>query len=339
MNFLKSDEVRVQDKSGLFFFISGSGHCSCGRPRCEHIKTYEEIFVRKNHRLLWLALSAMHKEIRSGDAQVAKNWAQIYLSLTSEQALRNYCRRIVFEETRSLDVFRRTLLPDVSPLSIVESLAKKAKKWELKCLGDHFSNWLAGYKKFTQGEEAENWKILDHLGSDLDVVTCYRLLFFIRQSKSLKRQFWRKFSHLASRLGNEPLISFIQACDGSSYQAMVGLEMLLGILDIEECETERSHDCAGFFIPAQKTFYYDVHTIRGKRVFLRYRDRITEGNFPPSTELDLRFSGQIWGVAWRFSARSNFKSLKDLRWEDVILLWSASEISSFDSYWYPKVYN
>lgn len=75
--------------------------------------------------------------------------------------------------------------------------------------------------------------------------------------------------------------------------------------------------------------------VQGKKRFLKYRDEIIAGKFPPQSELDLTTSGQIYGVAWRTAAFQKFgKEMYLHNWSEVVLPGAFEDIVALDQYYY-----
>ena len=64
----------------------------------------EDLVKRSGAGFRYVVRSAMHKEVRRGDAQAAVRWAKLMRLIDGDTAVRQYARRILFEETRAVSL-------------------------------------------------------------------------------------------------------------------------------------------------------------------------------------------------------------------------------------------
>lgn len=103
----------------------------------ELIKYYEESIGRRHN--AFVAVSAMHKEIRRGDVEAALYWATCMIPHRGLVGVINYLRNIVFEETRDIRLYRYILYLSSKGRSVTRKEMNRAvarftrapKKWEL----------------------------------------------------------------------------------------------------------------------------------------------------------------------------------------------------------------
>jgi hypothetical protein len=103
----------------------------------------------------FVAVSAMHKEIRRGDVEQALYWATAMIPHRGNHGVINYLRNIVFEETRDLPLARYIMKLSAYGKSVsrldaqraVERFCVAPKKWELPWRHDIFIDEMRGYKK------------------------------------------------------------------------------------------------------------------------------------------------------------------------------------------------
>jgi len=104
------------------------------------------------------AVSALHKELLRGDTEKALYWATVIVPHRGRHGVIQYMRRIAFEETRDLALYRYCTKvsskgQSVSHLEMqraVRRFAAAPKKWELPWRKDIFINEQRGYAKLVE---------------------------------------------------------------------------------------------------------------------------------------------------------------------------------------------
>lgn len=119
----------------------------------EGLRSYYEVAVGKRYNA-FVAVSAMHKEIRRGDVDASLYWATVMIAHRGTVGVINYLRNIVFEETRDLGLAAYILRLSDHGKNVtkhdmyraVERFARAPKKWELPWRLDVFLNEMKAYK-------------------------------------------------------------------------------------------------------------------------------------------------------------------------------------------------
>lgn len=114
---------------------------------------YEESVGRRFN--AFEAISAMHKELRRGDATAALYWASVVIPHRGRHGVLKYMRSILFEETRDLALARFLVKVSSHGTSVshldfqraVTRFAAAPKKWELPWRLALFTDEMRGYKK------------------------------------------------------------------------------------------------------------------------------------------------------------------------------------------------
>lgn len=117
---------------------------------------YENAVGRRNN--AFVAVSAMHKEMRRGDVEAALYWATVMIAHRGMFGVINYLRNIIFEETRDLGLAGFILRlsaqgKGVSRLDMcraVERFTLAPKKWELPWRFDIFINEMRAYQQLAK---------------------------------------------------------------------------------------------------------------------------------------------------------------------------------------------
>ncbi len=118
---------------------------------------YYEASVGKRHNA-FVAVSAMHKELRRGDVEASLYWAVCMIPHRGTVGVINYLRNIVFEETRDLALYAYLLKlssygKSVSRLDMCRAIARFAKapkKWELPWRLETFINEQKAYQELVK---------------------------------------------------------------------------------------------------------------------------------------------------------------------------------------------
>lgn len=126
------------------------------KPNSELADFYEKSVGRRHN--AFVAVSAMHKELRRGDVEAALYWATVMIPHRGMAGVINYMRNIVFEETRDLELYKYILTlsekgKSVSRLEMnrgIARFAKAPKKWELPWRLDIFKDEQKGYEQLAK---------------------------------------------------------------------------------------------------------------------------------------------------------------------------------------------
>lgn len=118
---------------------------------------YYEASVGRRHNA-FVAVSAMHKEMRRGDVEAALYWATCMIPHRGISGVINYLRNIVFEETRDLALYSFILRlsshgKSVSRLDMnraVTRFTRAPKKWELPWRLDIFLDEQKAYRQLAK---------------------------------------------------------------------------------------------------------------------------------------------------------------------------------------------
>lgn len=123
----------------------------------EELRNFYEMSVGKRHNA-FVAVSAMHKELRRGDTEAALYWATVMIPHRGIVGVINYLRNIIFEETRDLALAQYIVKlsshgKSVTRLDMNRAVARfcaAPKKWELPWRLDIFIDEMRGYQKLAK---------------------------------------------------------------------------------------------------------------------------------------------------------------------------------------------
>ncbi|MBI2521553.1 MAG: hypothetical protein HYV97_14140 [Bdellovibrio sp.] len=226
------------------------------------------------------------------------SWAEIIQVISGESGLIKYCHKIVFEETRNIELYYDLISTSKSALQLAQSLILSIKKWELKCLPNHTKNWIDGHESYLVKPDLTNEDFL----SASTLTEAYRSWFFFKKHKirreELKELFQRKHNQ------NNKLTTFLRHSGTSGYDFMVALELSLDVLDWNEINRlkVRNVPTETGFIPRFERYVYDCHTWAGKALLKKHFDKFIRDDDLEGVGLDLRFSGLITALYKREKA-------------------------------------
>lgn len=302
--------------------------CTCNQyqvtGQCRHLaQAYRWI----NHFDRYLSLSALHKEIRRGDLARARSWSEIMLRHQGENSLLKYLERIIFEESRNYSLFVRLQEKSISFTDALTILTLSPKKWDLKFLNQprsHFENWHEGYRLSNARPPLSPIELNAAIRDNVSVAEIYSFYFDIIKDKSLRPFLVGCLRELAADRKNEAFKIYMTQDIGSSYEIMVGLELMMNLYGEEATKLRPEDYKTTAFIPAERIYHHDQHTARGK-AFLRqnfwyaYNKRCFQ-----IENIDLRYSGSLFGCLFREECvrqKGGLKdsSGKDWQWKDVVI--------------------
>jgi hypothetical protein len=310
--------------------------CTCStQPRpCLHLRRATDIHSDGCKRTRFEIVSAMHKEIRRGDVEAALYWADL-LSRYSEGYVRNYVRRIVGEETRNWPLFMRALSPGVSSYrELVAAIASSRKKWEHKEGRRLFEEQMRAYDRETYA--ALPWpEVVSKLTAAIDLGDVPRLYDAwttldsgenAEAACAMDRILVAAVENRFPEIAGQPT-AFMSARERHGevnlWETRLTLvEMLAGAWDSSMNDFAHAPEPAtefndGSVLRRFPPYVYDCHVREGARRLAEHGDEIAPRT-PQPDGLDLRWSGQIEGVAWRYAAYAQFgDAYSDVAWERV----------------------
>jgi hypothetical protein len=328
--------VEAQTSTKTYEVDLAAGTCTCRTPEkpCFHLDKVRDVHAEGCKRSRFEIVSAVHKEIRRGDVAAALYWADL-LSRYSDRYVKTYARRIVGEETRNWTLLAQALSPG-SPTyrDLVAGLASSRKKWEHKNGYRPFEEQLRSYNRDTY--EGLPWaevvaRLADAIATD-DVPRLYDAWATLDASEQpeatvamdriLIVEAERRFPVMAGQLASI-LDGYRDHRDLDVWESRLALvEMIAGAWDasLNEFPYEARVLPAfndGGVLRRFPPYVYDRHVRQGARRIDEHKDEIAPMK-PLPDGIDLRWSGQIEGVAWRYAAFAQFgDAYRDVPWERV----------------------
>lgn len=127
------------------------------KPKDAELREFYDTQLGKRYNA-FVAVSAMHKELRRGEVEAALYWATVMIPHRGRHGVINYLRNIIFEETRDLPLARYVLKlstkgKSVTMLEMQRAVARfcvAPKKWELPWRYDIFMDEMKGYRKLAK---------------------------------------------------------------------------------------------------------------------------------------------------------------------------------------------
>lgn len=316
--------VKVQDKYGKIFTVENGTCVTCGHHNCWHTKMAAKLDGDKG--LPYVAKSGLHKELRTGNITKAKAFARI-CERFNKGSVKWYLRRIIFEETRNLDLLRRLVdTPKENYEEIVELFCRSKKDWELDWDCGCFSErWvITQYHQCFENEIVWPEDIENHIKqllADCDFDKLYEYVVVCDLGKGGKNQEVKKkiVDVLIDYIVENKLDGFeeVKLLKMTLNDEMTVLfEIVSGIWNKEEANSYPNgfEEDGEYDIPAINDYVYDIHTLVGK-IRLKKIGGIDVGK-PSPKGIDLRMSGSHAGTFWRYLAYKKFGRI-DIEWENI----------------------
>lgn len=340
-----SEPILCEAKDGGFEQVSlTKGTCSCSSffkvGSCVHLESARKWLGK--HWDHYLAISALHKEIRRSDLDRAFAWAKILLRHQSDKSLLGYLERICFEETRNIPLYIKLRKKELSLYEALTTLITSRKKWEIDYLvkPSHFDRWVEGFRKSFSRPPPLPIELGQKMKSLKDVEEAYCLFFDLRRDKTLQSYFWESLEELANQRRHDRLKAYLKHASNTSYSRMVGAELLLDLYDPQARERHNVKTSSKLFIPYTRPYHFDQHHVRGRSILVENFGRAWEEKCFQFGDLDLRYSGSLFGVLFRercYSQRGSMRRLDGCDWD-----WAQIEIDdrsyedalSMENYYY-----
>lgn len=298
----------------------------------------EDIFFNEGNQFRYVARSAMHKEIRRGNARRAALWARLCSTLEGKSKTKQYLKNIVLEETRNLSLVREfESLAGKSDEVMASSLAASRKKWEnpVSVKHDLWRTYCRGYIKARHLDTPPSLAEIEKAVVSNDPAEVYTMLWRCRiAGESHVSMFWSVgFLELQRRA--DPDVDAVHMRKNDSYYVNTLLaEKLVGQwdpisndIDPKKLKEGLLFDVTEMEIPPLPAYVYDKHTRPGRRLLTRHLAEHRAGQ-PQPGGLDLRWAGTVRGTCWRFHAYAQFgEAYIDTPWEAVSIapeIWHAS---------------
>lgn len=321
--------------------------CSCSdfsRARtCLHLQSASKWLGKHWDR--YICLSSFQKEIRRCDTEKVFAWANVLRHHQSEQSIIKHIERLIFEESRAYLLWIKLRKGELSLNQALEWVSTAAKKQELCYLNrpSHFDLWHAGFTRSLSRPPPLPLELGQLIRAAQDPTDIYTLFFDLRRDPKLQPHYWEHLKDIAIATKNERLAVFLKHQPSTSYERMVAGELLLNLYDGESKERHVSNQTGKIFIPMVQIYSHDLHTAKGKSVWIENFGRAWTTKCFEFGDLCTNWSGSLFGVLFRercFAQKSSMKKLDGNDWH-----WSEVEIGDADyekawgleNYYYARV--
>lgn len=317
----------METKDGFEWVSLKDGTCSCRwlvNGACNHIA---EVRRWLYHFDRFLAFSALHKNIRRGDLNMVRSWANIILNHQKPQTLLKYVERVAFEETRAIPLWIQLRRKELTLDQALERITLSCKKWELGYMNQptsHFENWYRGFTASFSRPTPMPLELSPLVRSAKTPAEIYCLYFDIRRDKSLRPHLLAILQNIADQSKDLRLKTFLKFAPSSSYEFMVLLEIYLGLYDVGAKEIHPKPKIIDPFIPMEQIFFHDIHTATGKaRLREHFWSMFHAKNFQVG-DVNLVWSGSLFSCLWRercFQQKGSMKTPAgvDWHWQNVAI--------------------
>ena len=312
----RGETVLVEGRHRIHEVELGHG-CSCGGNECFHYNLVSDLLENGGRRHLSWVKSALHKEIRRGDFELACRWGTLWARVRKPGDVRQYVRRIWCEESRNVEGLQKAFATRGWRIPLYV-LCCSPKDWQL--------GWDVGW---ASPDAMRAWGRADSVeldlsafeGDDVDAAlvafwamggpdghgTDYRGTEAWEQRNAILRQRANeRYPGLAigdiRRQNDEPSLWFAAAFGRFKPEEANFFEM-----------PEESEAPDTLYIPRFADYVFDSHTWLGRK---RLKSVTLDWEVPMSEGVDLRWSGDWSGTLWRYLAFRQFGTL-DIPWERV----------------------
>lgn len=301
--------------------------CTCrrGQRPCIHIRKAVDLCEGGCKEFHYEVASALHKEVRRGDLAAALHWAD-HRAATPEgdSYLGRYARQICGEETRNATYIWMSLEPHaaLTGRDYTAAITRSRKKWELASTCSLFIEQMRGWERVTSQKTQAKWARRSCLAT-------MRAAAEQQDAQRLHEGLWWFYEHvegaeiwadldamlaqaIASRFPTIPrpaeMVShFEQATRRDPFEIrFMFVEALCGgwnetMNELCHGADEQVPGVDRAFIRRFPAHIYDIH-VRRRRAQVQKWCRSLRPGRPSPGRLDLRWSGQMVGVAWRYKA-------------------------------------
>lgn len=358
------DRLKIEGQNGKIYptrrLEDGSWYCDChgyntNTKKCFHTEKAQDFADNNFKQNRFNVTSAFHKEVRRGDVQLGLNWANIMQKTQGATRVRDYCRGIVFEETRNVKLFDilHNKWKDIDRIDLAKLLITSRKRW-MDTKYDCFANQVEGFL-LQAGKE-----VYKPSGVMLVVMYAKEMKYWHgaafssssqtdefdgHTSKERSAQFWDTVAeeNRKGNLKNGEWIQIILNTDARGlHERATVAELATGAWDEsmnEFIESDIEYQKPDF-IPKFEDYIHDCHSGIGKgRLYKSWFDLKAERAMPD--KIDMRWSGMMYGLLWRFEAYRQYQTtdLRNIKWQDVKIrpeLWEANK--RLDAWFYKRFY-
>lgn len=329
--------------------------CSCKQADCLHVSIAKDVFYNGGDTFKYTVTSALHKEIRRSDLQAATRWARLKALIEGGYRAKTYAANIVLEETRNAHLMVDFSKPNGRAVrDILNPMVVARKKWELPGGEVPFASYVGGYADAVKLWVADKESLTTPLAVSVahgarDLRELFKAFWITKMSVDGKQpdMQWLLLEEHEAQLaaaGRDVQYARHRPKVGTCshfYQGKITSMMVTGAWTSEAIESKAQRafiDDDTVIVPAIHDYIYDNHT----RIGLARLKPLFEvaPRVPLPGKLDIRWSGLLRGVAWRYFAFAQYGwDYGAQPWERVDIppqVWA--DVDLVDAYFYPKLY-
>jgi hypothetical protein len=319
--------VEAQNSSRIHEVDLERRTCTCRRSQrpCIHVRKAIDLCENGCKEFHYELASALHKEVRRGDLSAALHWAD-HRAATPEvdTYLGFYARKICGEETRNAKYIWMSLEPKarLTGRDYVAAITRSRKKWELALTCALFVEQMRAWERVQKRSTKTTWR-------RRSCVSTMRAAAEQQDAGTLHEGVWWFYKHvedaevwveldtmLAEAISSrfpaiprpvEMIAKFEKATGLDPFEIrFMFVEALCGgwdetMNDFCHGAVEQVPRVDRSLIRRFPDYIYDIHVRRRRARVDRWSKALRPGR-PSPGRLDLRWSGQMLGVAWRYKA-------------------------------------
>jgi hypothetical protein len=296
--------------------------------------------------------SAFHKEVRRGDHDRGFAYARWIHRHLGPKGVRRYCRQILFEETRNIDLMRYfESVDDGSAMEMASRLLRSAKKHDLASRQGAYEKYVRAFSEVDKivesGDLPTDEEVLAALNSG-DVRRPFRMhwIAYRRKDDHADTSFLSRITRVFQKWASAHSEDGRYLSEGPwsvypFYPFKIISEMSGGMYDAESASyvAPDAGQRAPLYIPSFRPYVFDNHSMEGMAVYSKHVVNLRPGEQPPHPRLDPRWSGLLRGVYWRDYAARARPDWRECDWELFNLdanVWR--DTLRVDGWFYKKLY-
>jgi hypothetical protein len=336
IEFLEPDphatKIDVQGTNGRWYSVNlDAESCACSTPQqpCAHLDRAVDMLRSRGRKAKSPAISSFHKAIRRSDIETSLYWAWWLVRFRGGSYIKNYCRGILLEETRNLDLWQQFTDGSAGKhwSAWVLKLAASRKAYAVECRAGNLTNAdlkarITAEKRRGQPVSPDEIRALAQCSSLDDQLTAFYLT--LEMDAASKKPCRAALLDTLSNCTSPPTTSdawkrLVQLMPRQDYGPLFAVEVLHGFWD-ERCNEFANWTPATIDVARCRRVpvdAHDFHTSIGRARMKKSWSLIGPGK-PLPNELDLRWAGGMMGLTWRHLALAQHgEDYRNVAWEAV----------------------
>lgn len=328
-------KIKIQGSNDKIYDVEVDGStydCKCSgakKTKCAHAVKAMDFFNNKFQGHIDLLLSAFHKEVRRCDYHKGMTWAYIIKKFCSDEDVKDLYLSICIEDTRNFHLYNCILnkWKELGQIKIAEMLLTSKKSWMIKSDINPALKMIEGYLLQAGPNVFVEDKIRRTLMNSESLAEWYACVFSIFMSndrKPLALAFVDSLKNRmasSSRIPNRQEIKFLMSVKMGFHEMLSICELANKVWDMDMMSyfPIKEEYVKPNYIPKFEEYVFDNVTWLGRERLYKKWFSVKYGKKQPEG-IDLRWSGLMVGVLWRFLTHEkdkSFESLKDASWEGL----------------------